>query len=127
MLARLGASNFETSLQTSLGPGAGGKYLPWMLTVGCQSTTESIIYGQLKTPATTALVATATTPLSPLTEVALPPSLKVDGALAYAVLTGLPTELVIRDASGRTLVTEDLRARAKRETEYCEGYGEPAA
>lgn len=126
----LGGSLLETRQPAGQGQGQGAaaaRYFPWTLSVGCGRATVSAIYGQLKPPATTVLVATATTPLTPLTQVPLPPALKVPGTLAYALLTGLPTELVVRDAGGRTLVREDLTARAKRETEYCEGYAEPAA
>ncbi len=121
----LGGPSLEESQAAAPGPAA-AKYFPWTLTVGCQAQTESIIYGQLKRPGTTVLVATATTPLSPLTEVPLPAALKLKGTLAYALRAGVPTELVVRGASGAVLVKEDLMARAKRETEYCEGYAEPA-
>jgi hypothetical protein len=123
----LGEAGLEESLPANLRAGAASRYFPWTLSVACQSPTESLIYGQLKAPGTTVLVATATTPLTALTLVSLPAALKAAGTLAYAVLTGLPSELVVRDATGKTLVREDLSARSKWEAEYCEGYAEAAA
>ena len=100
------------------------KYFPWQLAVGCEPHPYAVLYGQLKTPGATVLVAIAAAPLAPLTQLAIPTALDAPGMLAYGLFDGLPTELVVRSATGATLVKEDLTTSAKSETEYCEGYAE---
>ncbi len=94
------------------------------LAVGCEPHPFALVYGQLKTAGATVLVATATAPLTPLTQVRIPAALHAPGILAYSLLDALPTELVVTSASGATLSKEDLTARSKSDTEYCEGYVE---
>lgn len=103
---------------------AQARYFPLQIAVGCEPHPFALVYGQLKTPGATVLVATATTPLTPLTQVEIPTALHTTGMLAYSLLDALPTELVVTSASGATLLKVDLTARAKSETEYCEGYVE---
>jgi hypothetical protein len=113
------ASSFETPSMPRT------KDFPWRVAVGCEPHPYALVYGQLSAPGTSVLVATATTPLAPLIQVKFPTALDEPGTLAYSVLAGLPTELVVTGATGATLAKEDLTASAKSETEYCEGYAEP--
>lgn len=103
---------------------AQAKYFPLQIAVGCEPHPFALVYGQLKASGATVLAATATTPLTPLTQVPIPAALHPPGALAYSLLGALPTELVVTSSSGATLEKVDLTARAKSETEYCEGYVE---
>jgi hypothetical protein len=101
------------------------KYFSWQLSLGCEPHPFALVYGQLIAPGTSVLVATATTPLAPLTQAKIPAALEAPGTLAYSLTPGLPTELVVMSATGTTLAKEDLTAAVKSETEYCEGYAEP--
>jgi hypothetical protein len=62
--------------------------------------------------------------LVPLRTVAIPAHLHAGGVLAYGAFSPLPTELVIRNAHGGILATEDLSETAKAATETCEGEAE---
>jgi len=44
--------------------------------------------------------------------------------LAYGTFSPLPTELVVRDASGATIARENLSGAATEATETCEGEAE---
>jgi hypothetical protein len=103
---------------------AQAKYFSLQLAVGCEPHPFALVYGQLRTPGTRVLVATATAPLTPLTQMEIPSALHTPGTLAYSLFDGLPTQLVVTSATGATLLKEDLTARAKSDTEYCEGYVE---
>jgi hypothetical protein len=117
---------FSSNTSATLEPpsSAQAKYFPLQIAVGCEPHPFALLYGQLKTPGATVLAATATTPLTPLTQVAIPANLHTPGTLAYSLLGALPAELVVRSSTGATLLKVDLTARAKSETEYCEGYVE---
>jgi hypothetical protein len=44
--------------------------------------------------------------------------------LLYGVFRAVPSELIVRRSDGTTLYTESLSAKAREETEFCEGYAE---
>ena len=137
---KLGTVHFELKLEVSneellFGGGGGGRFagivaipqgrraLEPQASSGCQPQPYAIIYGLLKAPGDTVL-AREPGGLVPLHKVALPAHLHAGGALAYGAFSPLPTELVIRDASGRTVSTENLSEAARAETETCEGEAE---
>ncbi|HTA31841.1 MAG TPA: hypothetical protein VK721_00300 [Solirubrobacteraceae bacterium] len=137
---KLGAVHFELKLAVSheellFGGGNGGSFegsvaVPrgWRVfqpqaSSGCQPEPYVIIYGLLRTPRDTVL-ARVSGKLIPLREVAIPPHLHAGGALAYGAFSPLPTELLIRDASGRTIESASLAEAAKSATETCEGEAE---
>jgi hypothetical protein len=117
---------FSSNTSATLEPPSSAqvKYFPLQIAVGCEPHPFALLYGQLKTPGATVLAATATTALTPLTQIAIPANLHTPGTLAYSLLDALPTELLVTSATGATLLKVDLTARAKSETEYCEGYVE---
>jgi hypothetical protein len=89
----------------------------------CKPQPYEIVYGILKAPRDTVL-ARVSGRLVPLRKVAIPMRLHAGGVLAYGVFAPLPTELLIRNASGRTIATEDLSGEARSNTETCEGEAE---
>jgi len=91
---------------------------------GCRPHLYDIVYGLLKPPGATVLVRVAGV-LTPLQEVAIPAQLHAGGALVYGAFATPPTEVVIRDAHGRTRSSESLAESAKATTERCEGEAEP--
>jgi hypothetical protein len=91
---------------------------------GCRPHLYDIVYGLLKPPGATVLVRVAGV-LTPLQEVAIPAQLHAGGALVYGAFSTPPTEVVVRDAHGRTLSSESLAESAKATTEQCEGEAEP--
>jgi hypothetical protein len=109
----------------AVGP-ATAKSFPWRLTLSCGTHPSALLFGQLLPAGATALAATSGSPLAPLTDVPLPAALAAPGTLAYAALPGLPSEIVVRSASGAVLAQESLTALDSRDSEYCEGYAEPA-
>ncbi len=62
--------------------------------------------------------------LVPLRKVVIPAHLHAGGVLAYGALSPLPTELLVRNASGRTIDRANLAEAAKSNTETCEGEAE---
>jgi hypothetical protein len=82
-----------------------------------------IVYGLLKAPGDTVLVRVAGT-LVALQKVAIPARLHAHGVLAYGAFSPLPTELLVRDASGKTVASRNLSAPAQSNTEKCEGEAE---
>ncbi|HEX4466902.1 MAG TPA: hypothetical protein VH025_06920 [Solirubrobacteraceae bacterium] len=138
---RLIALGFEAMIDTPLRPVIGDEAInegseaaeplqpptfPWGMSIACGTPDTALVYGQLKAPATTVLAVTAGR-MTALQQVALPAKLQVDGVLAYVTLSGLPTTLLVEDATGATIATIDLAAFAREQTEYCEGYAEPTA
>ena len=90
---------------------------------GCKPQPYEIVYGVLKDPRDTVL-ARVSGKLVPLHVVAIPARLHAGGVLAYGAFSPIPTELVVRDARGKTVAREDLGSEAKSETERCEGEAE---
>lgn len=90
---------------------------------GCQPQPYVIIYGLLEAPRDTVLVRVSGS-LVPLRTVAIPTRLHAGGALAYGAFSPIPTELLIRDASGKTVSRQDLSEAAKFNIETCEGEAE---
>jgi hypothetical protein len=130
----LGGDQFETGeeagrVQEVVGPGreAIPRFEPRAFapqTSGtCKPQPYEIVYGILKAPRDTVL-ARVSGRLVPLRKVAIPMRLHAGGVLAYGVFAPLPTELLIRNASGRTIATEDLSGEARSNTETCEGEAE---
>jgi hypothetical protein len=146
---KLGAVHFELKLKVSneeelYGPG-GGRFMPASIeeeavvgadtslrdrrafqpkaSSGCQPQPYVIVYGLLKAPRDTVLARVAGT-LVPLRRVAIPARLHAGSALAYGAFSPIPTELLIRDASGKTVARQDLAQAARSETETCEGEAE---
>ncbi len=97
------------------------------LSLICEPHPIDLIYGRLAGSGDTVLAATAGSPLKALDTLPIPSSLHTQGVLAYAVLEGLATEVLVRDPAGATVFREDLTARAKSDGEYCEGYAEPGS
>ena len=95
----------------------------WSLALECPPHPFAIIYGILSPPDALVLARTHTG-LVPLTVVPLAANLHSSGPLAYGVFISLPSELIVHSSNGSTLYTESLAARAKEETEFCEGYVE---
>jgi len=83
----------------------------------------TIVYGLLKAPRD-AVVARVSGALVPLRKVVIPARLHPGGVLVYGAFTRLPTELLVRNASGRTVDRKNFGEAAKFETETCEGEAE---
>ncbi len=136
---KLGSVHFELKLQESneeliLG-GGGGSFdanvaapRDWRVfdpqaSSGCQPQPYVIVYGLLKAPDDSVLARVSGT-LVPLRKVLIPAHLHAGGVLAYGELSPLPTELLVRDASGRTIDRANLAEAARSDTETCEGEAE---
>ncbi|HEV3047879.1 MAG TPA: hypothetical protein VGY13_11030 [Solirubrobacteraceae bacterium] len=89
----------------------------------CPPHEYAIVYGLLAKPGETVLARTPAG-LEPLTEVAIPKRLKVDGVAVYGSFAAIPSEVVVQGAGGRTLFSESLAEKAKEHAEFCEGYAE---
>jgi hypothetical protein len=90
---------------------------------GCQPHEYAILYGVLKAPTDTVL-ARSSGSLQPLRRVHIPASLHVHGVLAYIALPAVPSELLVRTHTGKTIFTEKLAGRALTAKETCEGEAE---
>jgi hypothetical protein len=90
---------------------------------GCQPRPYVIVYGLLKAPDDSVL-ALVSGKLTPLRKVVIPAHLHAGGVLAYGAFSPLPTELLIRDVSGKTIDRMNLAGAAKSATETCEGEAE---
>jgi hypothetical protein len=90
---------------------------------GCQPQPYVIVYGLLKAPGESVLALVAGK-LLPLRTLAIPAHLHAGGMLAYGTFSPLPTELVVRNASGATIAHENLSGAATEATETCEGEAE---
>ncbi len=138
---KLGADHFELKLRVSneellFGGGGEGEGLDGDLAVpngvrslepqassGCLPEPYAIIYGLLRAPGDTVLARVSGT-LVPLRKVAIPARLHPGGVLVYGAFTPLPTELLVRNQSGKTVDRENLGEAAKSDTEMCEGEAE---
>jgi hypothetical protein len=90
---------------------------------GCQPQPYAIIYGLLKDPGDTVL-ARVSGALVPLHQVVIPAHLHADGVLVYGAFSPLPTELLVRNASGKTVDRKYFGEAATSDTETCEGEAE---
>lgn len=90
---------------------------------GCQPHEYAILYGVLKAPTDTVL-ARSSGSLQPLRRVRIPASLHAHGVLAYIALPAVPSELLVRTPTGKTVFTERLAGRALETKETCEGEAE---
>lgn len=90
---------------------------------GCEPQPYAIVYGLLKAPSDTVLARVSGT-LVPLQKVAIPARLHAGGVLAYWAFAPLPTELLVRNASGHTVAIRNLSEAATASTETCEGEAE---
>jgi hypothetical protein len=137
---KLGTVHFELKFEASneellFGGGNGGSFegdvtdpRGWQAfqpqaSSGCQPQPYAIVYGLLKVPSDTVL-ARVSGKLVPLRNVTIPAHLHAGSVLAYGVFSPLPTELLIRDASGKTIDSASLAEAAKSDTETCEGEAE---
>jgi hypothetical protein len=77
-----------------------------------------VLYGLLKSPRDTALADVAGA-LRQLRRVAIPRSLRTGGALVYAVLPRLPSELLVRAPDGVAVLRESLGSLPRENTERC--------
>jgi hypothetical protein len=89
----------------------------------CEPHPYTILYGILASPGASVQVRTSAG-LVALTKVEIPAKLNSGGTLFYGAFASLPPELVVQRSDGTTLYSESLAARAKEETEFCEGYVE---
>jgi hypothetical protein len=90
---------------------------------GCQPHEYAILYGILKAPTDTVL-ARSSGSLQPFRRVRIPASLHVHGLLAYIALPALPSEVLVRTPTGKTVFTENLARSAREAKETCEGEAE---
>lgn len=93
---------------------------------GCPPAGWAIAYGVLKPPGASVEAVTASGEEA-LRLVAIPKRLHAGGILAYGAFATTPERLIVRDASGKTIATEDLSGQAAYHREYCEGYAEPSS
>jgi hypothetical protein len=102
------------------GTGPLRKVLDWQLEIGCRPHPYVILYSVLSTTGDIVLVRTSGT-LQPMQRAPIPDSLHAGGVLIYAAPSSLPSELILRAPSGKTIVTEDLGSLATEVKETCRG------
>jgi hypothetical protein len=90
---------------------------------GCNPHLYDIVYGVLKPPGASVLVRISGV-LTPLHEARIPAGLHAGGVLAYGAFAAAPTQLIVRDARGRTLISQSMTQSAKQTDEECEGEAE---
>jgi hypothetical protein len=117
-----GGNAIEQAIEQDFGPHGRSAFKP-QASAGCQPQPYAIVYGLLKAPGDSVL-ALVSGKLVPLRTVAIPAHLHAGGVLAYGVFSPVPTELVIRNASGATVASENLSEAATESTETCEGEAE---
>ena len=140
------ATHFDLSVEVAVEEGAGGlvsgaggivvggssvggtptpKSSPFALQMatGCQPHEYAILFGVLSAPADTVL-ARSSGSLQPFQRVRIPASLHVRGVLAYIPLAAVPSEVLVRTPTGKTVFTENLANRASEARETCEGEAE---
>jgi len=93
------------------------------MTTGCQPHEYTILFGLLRAPADTVL-ARSPGSLQPFQRVRIPAGLHVRGVLAYIPLAAVPSEVLVRTPTGKTVFTENLAHRAREAKETCEGEAE---
>jgi hypothetical protein len=109
--------------EIAIGPSA-AKAFPWSLSIGCAPHPYAILYGILVPPGESVVARTPQGAVA-LNLVAIEPRMHAKGALVYGVFSALPSELTVLGASGSTLYTENLQAKATEAAQFCEGYAEP--
>jgi hypothetical protein len=109
--------------EPTIGLGA-SKAFPWSLSIGCTPHPYAILYGILVPPGKSVV---AQTPQGAVTLNVVPvePHVHAKGPLVYGVFSALPSELTVLGASGSTVYTENLQAKATEAAQFCEGYAEP--
>jgi len=95
----------------------------WAVWRACQPHPYAILYGLLKDPADTVLARTPGT-LHALRHVAIPAHLHAGGVLVYTASATVPSELIVRTPSGKTILTEKLGRLGSEATETCQGEAE---
>ncbi len=91
---------------------------------GCQPHEYAILYGLLRDPRDRVL-ARGPDGLVPLRRAPMPASLHAHGVVSYAALPAVPSEVLVRTPTGRTVLVANLARRAKTAREVCEGEAEP--
>jgi len=130
----LGHVHSEVKVNTVGGSGEGGRSVssgaielgsgpppPFSIqeSMGCNPKLYDIVYGVLKAPGAQVLVRIAGV-LTPLHEVRLPGSLYEGPALAFGAFTAAPTQVVVRNAHGKTISEQSLRGSASVTAAECE-------
>jgi hypothetical protein len=90
----------------------------------CGPPEAAVVFGLLSAPADTILARTGAG-LTTLAKVALPPSLHMHAVAAYGSFAEEPTEVIVRDATGKTLASRDLSRMVATRRQFCEAYDEP--
>jgi hypothetical protein len=117
-----GASAIAQTVEEGFGRRGTRAFKP-QASAGCQPQPYAIVYGLLKAPGDSVL-ALVSGKLVALRKLAIPAHLHAGGVLAYGTFSPLPTELVVRNASGATIGRENLSRAATEATETCEGEAE---
>jgi hypothetical protein len=130
----LGHVHAEVKVSTVGGGGTGGRSVssgaielgsgpppPFSIqeSTGCDPSLYDIVYGVLKAPGARVLVRIAGV-LRPLHEVRLRGSLYEGPVLAFGAFTAAPTQVVVRNAHGKTISRQSLRGSASVTAEECE-------
>ena len=115
----------ETGLRNSAGGDERGKpkQFKWNLSTECAPHPYSLLAGILAPPGASVLVRIPAG-LAALTKIELAASMHAEGPLFYGIYTTPPTEIIVENADGTILYTENLAHKATEETEFCEGYAE---
>ncbi len=129
-----GRIHFALSIRIRSGYSGGGGESPsgmrqglfsWTLWRACQPNPgAAVLYGVLKRPADMVLVRTTSGALHTMKRVPLPANLHEAGVLVYAATTTAPSEVVVGNKAGKTILAENLTQQSRRATERCEGEAE---
>lgn len=126
----LGHIHFALAVEVTNGAGGGESpsgrkpsLFSWAVWRACKPHPYAILYGLLKNPSDTVLARTAGT-LRRLRRAPIPAYLHAGGVLVYTASTTVPSELIVRTPSGRTVLTEKLGRLGAEATETCQGEAE---
>jgi hypothetical protein len=121
----IGGSGGIALIGSSVGGPPTPKSSPFELqmSTGCEPHEYTILFGLLRDPADTVL-ARSSGSLQRFRRVSIPDSLHVRGVLAYIPLAAVPSEVLVRTPTGKTVLTENLTHRAREAKETCEGEAE---
>jgi hypothetical protein len=100
------------------------KTFPWSLGQECAPQEWAIVYGVMESPGASVTAVTTAGEVA-LAVSPIPASLHPGGVLAYGAFSQIPSRLIVRDADGQVIATEDLTSRVTEHREFCEGYVEP--